>query len=360
MKMVDLKGLLPKYQQLRGLLLEELGQDRYAVGRRFPSENELAKRFDISPLTVRKALSLLEQEGFLQRQQGIGTFVKSVPSTPRKLSVIEECSIGLLVGEDMTGEDVAFQKLVFGIEKEALDRSYLLQLARAVRGRLPRMITGGHVDGVLHLGTVRAETARELEGMPTVVIGHWVNNPGLGFHSIRADAVLAGRQAGAYLAQLGHRHIGIVGGDSLVAWLSSSILAGLREALSAAGLGENEKLFKVDPERDDYTLTAELLDSGEEVTALLLGNWLGSAQSLQAVAERGLTIPDDLSVVAYGDNVLSMHTRPALTAVKLFSEEVGGKAVELLLEAIKNPKRPPETVLYPTALLERGSCRERG
>jgi LacI family transcriptional regulator len=354
MNTIDVRSPLPKYQQLRGTLLEELTQSK--IGQRFYSENEIAKMFSISPLTARKALSILEEEGFLRREQGVGTFVESFPKTPRKLKVIEDCSIGILIGEVEQGDNIAFQKVLLGTEGEALKRGYLLQIAQlSTTNHLPKMIAGSHIDGLLIIGQINAETARQLKGLPTVSIG---NVPTYNFHNIASDGRMAGYQVAKYFLSLGHKKIGLVAGSSHSARLSSNILAGFREALSEnAGLFDfDEKFIRVDPEKSDYILTKQILESEQEVTALFLGSWLGVAQSLQVISEKGLKIPEDLSVVSYGDNILAMYTNPALTTVKLFSEEVGKKSVELLLNVIKDPAGTPKKTYYRTKIVERDSC----
>jgi DNA-binding GntR family transcriptional regulator len=78
MSKIETDSPLTKYQQVRGWLLEQLTTNQYKIGQRFYSENEIANIFNVSPLTVRKAFSILEAEGFLRREQGVGTFVSSI------------------------------------------------------------------------------------------------------------------------------------------------------------------------------------------------------------------------------------------------------------------------------------------
>lgn len=356
MSKIEVDSPLTKYQQVRGWLLEQLTVNRYKINQRFHSENEIANMFSISPLTVRKAFSILEAEGFLRREQGVGTFVSSLPETPRKLRVIEDCSLGILIVDVQQEDNIAFQKLLLGVEREALNKGYFLQIGQlSTSNSLPRMVTGDHIDGLIIIGQINAEIARQLEGLPVVLIGE---RSSCNFHKIVSDAKMAGYQVAKYFLGLGHKKIGLIAGSSHPARLSSDILVGFKDALSKDDGLFNEKLIKIAPEKSDYSLTKELLESGEEVTALFLGTWLGVAQSIQAISEKELKIPEDISVVGYGDNVLAMHTNPALTSVKLFSEEIGKKSVEILLSAIRDPGRTPKENYYPTKIVERDSCRK--
>ena len=66
-----------KYKALMERLKEDILQHRLSYGEKIPSENELAKSFSISRFTVRRAIELLTNEGWLERRQGSGTFVSS-------------------------------------------------------------------------------------------------------------------------------------------------------------------------------------------------------------------------------------------------------------------------------------------
>ena len=67
-----------KYIHLFEELKRRILQGEYQNGQRLPGENEMAGEFAMSRQTVRQALSLLEQEGFIQRRQGSGTYVRRV------------------------------------------------------------------------------------------------------------------------------------------------------------------------------------------------------------------------------------------------------------------------------------------
>ncbi|MFK3775229.1 MULTISPECIES: GntR family transcriptional regulator [Pseudomonas] len=67
---------LPRYQQLRDHLVEQIANNRWRPGEAIPTEAALATEFDLSVGTVRKAVDALVAEGVLERQQGRGTFIR--------------------------------------------------------------------------------------------------------------------------------------------------------------------------------------------------------------------------------------------------------------------------------------------
>ncbi len=79
---------LPIYQQLSDLLRDKILDGGYTFGDTLPSERYLADKYGISHLTVRRALSVLQEEGLVLRQQGKGTFV-CAPKMTMNMQVIE-------------------------------------------------------------------------------------------------------------------------------------------------------------------------------------------------------------------------------------------------------------------------------
>lgn len=72
------RGALPVYTQLTNIIKEDISAGKLTPGIRIPSEAALAKEYGVSPMTVRKALGVLEEEGLVDRIHGRGTFVKRI------------------------------------------------------------------------------------------------------------------------------------------------------------------------------------------------------------------------------------------------------------------------------------------
>lgn len=70
-----LKEGIPRHSQISQWLREQIEQGNYKIDEKLPSENELAKKFDVSRVTVRRALQSLESESIIYRCQGLGSFV---------------------------------------------------------------------------------------------------------------------------------------------------------------------------------------------------------------------------------------------------------------------------------------------
>lgn len=78
---------LPKYYQLKRIIIDKIDNDEYAVSETIPSERELMAEYDMSRITVRKAIDDLVQEGYLYKVHGKGTYVKGEKNGYNLLSI---------------------------------------------------------------------------------------------------------------------------------------------------------------------------------------------------------------------------------------------------------------------------------
>ena len=169
---------------------------------------------------------------------------------------------------------------------------------------------------VLHL-----PDSSELQGLaaariPLVVIDP-PEEPGPGIRSVGTTNWQGCLTATRHLIELGHRRIAIIGGPEHL-WSSRARLAGYRAALEAAGLPVTGELIR----RDDFCTEGgrrqarELLALAQPPTAIVAGNDPQAFGVLQALGDRGLRAPDDLSVVGFDDVPVASWATPALTTIR--------------------------------------------
>ena len=94
---------------------------------------------------------------------------------------------------------------------------------------------------------------------------------------------------------------------------------------------------------------------GTRFTAIVAGNDLIALGCYDVFAERGISCPQDVSVVGFNDMPFLDKLRPPLTTVSVPHHQVGTEAARMLLEAIHEPDRPPRSVLLTPTLVVRGS-----
>lgn len=111
--MIDRGASEPLHAQLRQTILDAIAEGRWRPGDRLPSETELCRRFDISRTTVRQALTMLELEGALRREQGRGTFV----AEPAPSSGFLQSSAGFQEDAERAGHVVTSHVISVGVER---------------------------------------------------------------------------------------------------------------------------------------------------------------------------------------------------------------------------------------------------
>lgn len=207
---------------------------------------------------------------------------------------------------------------------------------------------------------VPPEPERELEALrakdfPFVVIDPRTPLP-RDIASVSAANLTAARSVSAHLVELGHRRIGVIGGPG--DWLAGkSRLAGHTSALADAGvLPAPELIRSIEPTADwGYAAACELLDLPERPTALVAFNDKAAVGALRAAYERGLRVPEDLSITGFDDIDLSRSTVPRLTTVRQPLEEMGRMAVSLLMRLLEQHTVDTLHVELATQLVLRGS-----
>lgn len=107
---------------------------------------------------------------------------------------------------------------------------------------------------------------------------------------------------------------------------------GIRDALSQADVDfMDEERFDLWEPKEGYLATKRVLRRSLRPTALLCMNDRIAFGAYQALAEEGLRVPEDLSVVSFDNDELAMYLRPGLTTVALPHESMGNRAVQMLL-----------------------------
>jgi LacI family transcriptional regulator len=98
-----------------------------------------------------------------------------------------------------------------------------------------------------------------------------------------------------------------------------------------------------------------LLDSGVEFTAVMAGNDQLAIGAYDALAERGINVPGDVSVVGFNDMPYMDKVAPTLTTIRIPHYDIGAEAARLLLEVLADPERHPRSLLLPLTLVVRNS-----
>ncbi|SHN47275.1 LacI family DNA-binding transcriptional regulator [Cryptosporangium aurantiacum] len=198
-------------------------------------------------------------------------------------------------------------------------------------------------------------TELHAHGVRVVLVNRRVG--GIEAPSITGDDAAGVASAVGHLADLGHRRIAHLAGPQSTSTGVARARA-FRHAVTDRGL-EYDPTLVVEcehwAEADGARALRSLLEAGRRFTAVVAGNDLIALGCYDVFAERGLSCPDDVSVVGFNDMPFLDKMRPPLTTVSVPHYEVGAEAARMLLETIEDPDRVARSVLMPTSLVVRGS-----
>ncbi|AQU64997.1 LacI family DNA-binding transcriptional regulator [Streptomyces niveus] len=179
--------------------------------------------------------------------------------------------------------------------------------------------------------------------------------------SVLPDELTGGGSAVKLLADAGHREgIALIGHneeaerDLFRSTTVAQRITGIRAEMAARGMrfAAEESCWEWEPHHG-YDVTHALLERRSDIRALLCMNDRLAFGAYQALADHGLSVPHDVSVVSFDNDELASYLRPGLTTVGLPHEAMGRASVEILLAQ----RRPSDSRLIPMPVIERRSVR---
>ncbi|QFT30586.1 LacI family DNA-binding transcriptional regulator [Roseibium porphyridii] len=174
--------------------------------------------------------------------------------------------------------------------------------------------------------------------------------------SVRTDDALGGRLAAEHLIELGHKDIIQICGPLQVHGFERRYF-GFRQALKQAGIDIQEERARVGLLSVQFGIDAahRLVDEGSLPTAVFVHNDETATGFLHGLANRGIRVPDDISVVGYDDMPYAAVFNPGLTTVHLPRRRWGQLACQKLISVLENDKNASQPVIIPPTLVPRAS-----
>ncbi len=225
-----------------------------------------------------------------------------------------------------------------------------------------RSLLEKRVDGILMNSVTALSREQQAQlaasGVPIVLLNRPETNRG--FSTVCADNEAGGALAARYLLDLGHHKIAHLTGPKQHGNLSDRTRGFVRTLRTAKSRVQPVVLHGAFTFRGGAELAAKLLEEHPEVTAVFAANDVMAFGVVRAALDRGLRIPEDLSLIGFDNIEFSSVMYPPLTTIHQPKYEMGKAAVEILLRlACSEGKRVPEHRMLGVELIERQSCRKR-
>jgi len=325
-----------------------------------PTIQDVARIARVSTATVSRALSnpgLVREATRKRVAEAVAATGYTMNEAARSLRLNRSGALLVMVPEI---HNPFFSRIIGGMETVASEAGYGLLIANTGRddaseSRFYDYVRGNRADGLLLLdGAVPPDGGAGAHMPPLIVVCERV--PGAVVPTVIVDNAAGAAAAVRHLAGLGHRDIGHVAGpDGNI--LTADRIEGYRRGLREAGLRDRpEWMFP-----GDFSLCAGVaaaerwLALARRPTALFTSNDEMAFGLISRLHGEGVGVPEDVSVIGFDDIEVSGLFVPGLTTIRQPREELGRRAVRLLLDIIAGDDVPPETVMLDTELVIRGS-----
>nr|WP_295260975.1 GntR family transcriptional regulator [uncultured Blautia sp.] len=354
----------PKYFTLMEELKEKIISGRIQPGEKLPSENQFTVQYSLSRHTVRKALSLLEQEGYIEACHGKGTFCSEKMRHMKKSRNIAVVTTYI--------SDYIFPRLIQGMDNVLSEQGYSIILkntgnSRQKEAKCLEELLQKDIDGLIIEPSKSQLSCRhpglyenlEKYQIPYIFIQGIYTEMKDKPHILMDDA-RGGYLVTKYLLEQGHRRI--------TGFFKADDIQGIQRhkgdvrALQEAGIPYDPDLvvwFHTEDRRSKPSMMVkEMVKTGSLPHGIVCYNDQIAVQVIESLEDCGLQVPKDISVTGY-DNSLYAQRGTGITTIAHPQERLGEMAAELILEKINGVSEEDSKVerLIQPELIVRGSCR---
>ena len=325
---------------------------------------DIAERASVSVMTVSKALRN-ERDVSVNTKNRIRLLAQQmgyVPdSTAQGLRTRTTKLFGLVIS---SSTNPIFARIMFAIEERAHELGYDVLLAHThnlanreeacIRRLLSRRVDGLFISPVYRLEP-EAQIYTELQArrVPVVLLGPPATFCG-NLPSVQIEELVASYTATQHLLKLGHKHIAFLSGPMSAPWAAERF-EGYRRALREAGSDVDDRLvFEAGGTIEDGAKAGlQMLNEHCNATAVQAVNDLVAIGCADTFLRQGVKIPDDISVIGFGNILMSEFFRVPLTTISQPKFRLGIAAMDTMLKLLRH--EPPETRRLPAELIVRAS-----
>lgn len=350
---MEIRKRLSDMRHMQTLMIPLVEEDKHMV-----SMKDISAVCGVSVATVSKALNDHNDIGIetKKRIRQVAEEMGYFPNTAAKmLKTNRSYNVGVLFNhEDYSGLTHDYYAFVLDSLKNTVEeKGYDITFVNTSKRRAGAMSYLEHCksrgfDGVAIVCTdfYSPEILQLVRsGIPAVTLDHLFNN----VCAVMSNNVQGMQDLLTYVYKKGHRRIAYIhGADSSV---TQSRLSSFYRTAGELGLTIPDEYIRMSPYRDTngaYRETMYLLNLDEPPTCILYPDDFSAFGGYNAIQERGLRIPHDISIAGYDGIRITRHIEPTLTTLRQDTKELGRQVGEKLISLIEHPK----TTLVETLVVE--------
>lgn len=365
---------IPLYKQIQTYIVDHIQQGIWKPDSKIPSENELAEQFNVSRITIKKALDDLVEEGLIYRIQGKGSFIAAnsdgeptIYNIPASKTNLDQKLIAVVtphLSSELASDTYA------GIETTLAKHGYKMIICQThdsqkAEEQIIKEVRQLGVAGII-IYPVEGETYNEevlrltLKDFPVVLIDRYFR--GIEVNSVSSDNHQGSYEAICHLIGLGHSRIGMISTSYQGTTSIEDRIIGYEKALTDKEVPIDHHLYLLNPQKSGGNKEIRE-NTKKKIQAFIRNNPDMSAifaitsgiEVLEAIMELGLQIPEDLSLTMFDDSSLSHFFKTPPTCVKQQGYTIGEEAANLLVSSIEKKGQKRKKIFIPTELIVRQS-----
>ncbi len=323
----------------------------YPDGKKVDSEPFLCRKFDFSRNTVRQAVQELENEGYLYRIRGKGTFVRN--ATP-----VNSRRIAMMIYDTAYMTHPVTARVICGIDRVLTKAGFILDILASKRSFHDENLTrlseayAGFLIGCYQLDELTLQELKKLS-VPHLFVKNHPKNSSVAAARIHYEH--AGFLAAEHLIRTGCRELSLIYSGEEMA-ISAEFCKGVFSAALESGVRLRSKnIFTIDFNRADDIVgtSSEILRRADRPDGIVCAADELAIPLLRELKKHGIAVPGEISVIGCNNINVSEMSDPPLSTVALPLEKLGELAARVLLDRILLGKEMTSFLLEPSLVLRK-------
>jgi LacI family transcriptional regulator len=333
---------------------------------------QIAQKAGVSPTTVSNVLNGNTSKVSAENTTKVKAILKEVNYVSNRGAIMLAHGVSHIIGvifnyprRDKTNifQDPFQAQLVGSLVTEIKKTDYYMMLYTTESpSEVMKLAVTWKLDGLIIVG-IQAEYCTEIRkstSTPIVFIDCYFENDGQIYYNIGLEDENGAYKMTQYLIACGHTQVTFLADHKKLKGVDLMRLNGFKKALKQAGIVYTDRNFislsinSVKRRNILENLYTHLYD----YTALFFASDYYAAEAELFFQEKGLSIPDDISIAGFDNNVYSNITTPRITTMGQNVPEKGQKAVEMLMKILKHDKNVERSVILPVELVIRDSVKK--
>ncbi len=331
---------------------DEIAAGAYAPGAKLPSERELEQKYRVSRVTVNRALTRLHAHGLVERRRGSGTFVVEPRRNPSGVASSRKLVKYLASGARVRGDvyvSSGYEGMCNELNKHGKDVATRFYYSEADYIAEIASLADASVDAAIIWYCRSDEGDRRLQrlmrdGVRFVLLDN--HSKDFECDYVGTDNAFGAQQMVRHLVDRGHRDIAYLTRQTSGLPSLENRQVGFVQEMLASGLPlTQESLWSFDPAvpGDLGRVVDAILDCRRRPTALFVANDLYAFDVYEQLKQRGVRVPDDISLVGFDNIDRSQYFEVPLTTVAQDFREMGRLAASIVQQP---PREAPRELYY--------------